>query len=215
VVLAFTTIGVLASAVQNVPSRSSDEQVAQLLSRMKQHADRFRDSLDGALNRSSIDGSREEDNIKQFVEDFAEATDHLSDHFDRGQVVTHDVEDVLRRSVSIDEFMRRHTLAVRAENDWLVVRRDLDELARVYNVAWDWSRPRDTAIERPVLYQRLSGTYQLAPSRGDDPRAVVERAIRAVPSSQRRDVSERLLRRLGAPETLAIERVGTSRPMKK
>ena len=128
-------------AAQQRPSRVNDQQVGQLLTRTQKNADQFRRSLDQALGRSRIDGSREEDDIKQLVTDFAETTNHLRDHFDRRQVVTNDIEDVLRRGVSIDSFMQRHQLAVQAENDWLTVRRDLDELARAYNVAWNWSDP--------------------------------------------------------------------------
>jgi len=192
---------------QNVPSRINDQQVGQLLTRTKKNADRFRHSLDRALNRSRIDGSREEDNINQFVMDFAETTNHLSDHFDRRQVVTNDIEDVLRRGVSIDNFMQRHQLAVQAENDWFRVRRDLDELARAYNVAWNWTNPRYTADERSSgLYHRLTGTYQLESSRGDDPGQAAEQATRTLPSNQRQRAYQRLMNRLIAPETIAIDR---------
>ena len=192
---------------QNSPSRLNDQQVKQLLARTKKNADQFRNSLDRALNRSRIDDSREEDNINQFVTDFAETTNHLSDHFDRRQVVTNDIEDVLRRGVSIDSFMQRHQLAVQAENDWLTVRRDLDELARAYNVAWNWSNPRYTANERRTgPSHRLTGTYQLESSRGDDPRQAVEQATRTLPSNQRQGAYQRLMNRLNAPETIAIDR---------
>ena len=66
----------------------------QLLTRTKKNADRFRHSLDRAFDRSQPDGSREDDNINQFVKDFAETASHLSDHFDSRQVVTTDIEDV-------------------------------------------------------------------------------------------------------------------------
>ena len=133
---------------QNARSRLNDQQVKQLLTRTKKNADQFRDSLDRALDRSRIDGSREDDNINQFVQDFGETSNRLSHTCDRREVVTTDIEDVLRSGVSIDSFMRRHQLAVQAENDWLTVRRDLDELARAYNVAWKWRNPSDTAGER-------------------------------------------------------------------
>jgi len=35
----------------------------------------------------------------------------------------------------------------RAEKDWLKLRSDLDDLARAYNVAWNWSNPRYTPLE--------------------------------------------------------------------
>ena len=192
---------------QNVPSRVNDQQVGQLLTRTKKNADRFRHSLGRALDRSRIDGSREDDTITQFVKDFGETTNHLSDHFDRREVVTNDIENVLRRGVSIDSFMQRHQLAVQAENDWLAVRRDLDELARAYNVAWNWSNPRDTATERSTgLDHRLTGTYQLERSRGDDPGQAVEQATRRLPSNQRQGAYQRLMNRLHAPEAIALDR---------
>ena len=192
---------------QNVPPRLTDQQVKQLLTRTKKNADQFRQSLDRALDRSRIDGSREDDDINQFVKDFGETTNQLSDYFDRREVVTNDIEDVLRRGMSIDSFMRRHQLAVQAENDWLTVRGDLDELARAYNVAWNWSNPRYTADERPTGFShRLTGTYQLESGRGDDPGQAAEQATRTLPSTQRQGANQRLMRRLNAPETIAIDR---------
>ncbi len=192
---------------QYVKARASDQQVKDLLTRTKKDADRFRKSLDKALDRSRLDGSREEDDIDRFVTDFADTTDHLSDHFNRHQVVTHDIDEVLRRGVSIDRFMQRQQLDATAENDWLTVRRDLDQLAQSYNLAWNWNSPTYTPDARqPEIYRQLTGTYQLDRSRGDDPRRAAEQATHALPANQRQAVSERLMERLSAPETLAIER---------
>jgi hypothetical protein len=192
---------------QYVKARASDRQVKDLLARTRKDADRFRKSLDKALDRSRLDGSREEDDIDRFVTDFAETTDHLSDHFNRHQVVTSDVDEVLRRGVSIDRFMQRQQLAAAAENDWLTVRRDLDQLAQAFNVPWNWNSPTYTSDERsPGIYRHLTGTYQLDRGRGDDPRRAAEQATRALPSNQRQAVSQRLMERLSAPETLAIDR---------
>ncbi len=113
-------------------ARADDKEVEQLLKRIEKGADQFRKSLDEALDDSAIDDSTAEDDINQFVTEFAETTDHLSDHFGRNQVVTNDIEEVLRRGVSIDGFMQRHRLNGQAKNDWLTLRRDLDDLgARV------------------------------------------------------------------------------------
>ena len=189
------------------PSLINDQQVGQLLTRTKRDADLFRRSLDPALKGSRIDSSRQDDNIKQFVMDFGETTTHLSDHLARRQVVTNDVEDVLRHGASIDSFMQRHKLTAQAEKNWLTVRRDLDELARAYDVAWNWSEPRYTADQPSAgVYHRLTGTYQLDGSRGDDPGQAVEQATRTVPGNQRQGVSRRLLNRLNAPESITIDR---------
>jgi hypothetical protein len=98
-------------------------------------------------------------------------------------------------------------LAAEAENDWLTVRRDLDDLARAYNVTWNWSNPRYTADERRTgLYHRLTGTYRLENGRGDDPSKAAEQAARTLPSNQRPGAYQRLMNRLNAPEAIAIDR---------
>ena len=83
--------------------------------------------------------------------------------------------------------MQRHQLAVQAENDWLTVRRDLDELAHAYNV--------DVELEQSPLHSRSSdardsiiasqGRTNWRRSRGDDPARAAERAARTLPSDQR------------------------------
>ena len=197
----------------NGPSRVGDQQVKQLLTRIGKDADQFRGSLDKALNRSRLHGSREEGSINQSVTDFAKATNGLRARFNSRQIVTSDIEDVLRRGRSIDRFMvtQRRQLAVKAENDWLTVRRDLDGLARAYNVAWSWSDSADMPGDPGAsLSRRLTGTYQLESNRGDDPRQAAEQAARAVPSDRRQPTYERLMNRLNAPETITIDRNGNN-----
>jgi hypothetical protein len=191
----------------NAPDRADDNEVEQLLKRIDEGADQFRKSLDKALDQSTIDDSTAEDNINQFVTEFAETTDHLSDHFDRNQVVTNDVEDVLRRGVSIDGFMQRHRLNEQAENDWVTLRRDLDDLARAYQVAWNWSAPQYTPGGTGTgLYHRLTGTYQLESNRSDNPRQAAENAALTVPADRRQRTYQSLMNRLEAPDVIAIDR---------
>jgi len=191
----------------NMPARADDNEVEQLLKQIEKGADQFRKSLDKALDHSAMDGSTAEDNINQFVTEFAETTDHLSDHFDRNQVVTNDIEDVLRRGVSIDGFMQRHRLNEQAENDWLRLRRDVDDLARAYHVAWNWSAPQYTPGGTGTgLYHRLTGTYQLESNRGDNPRQAAENAALTVPADRRQRTYQSLMNRLEAPDVIAIDR---------
>ncbi|HKC89451.1 MAG TPA: hypothetical protein VKG02_25940 [Blastocatellia bacterium] len=55
---------------------------------------------------------------------------------------------------------------------------------------------------------RLSGTWRLNSGRSDNPRVAAERATRNLDVNDRQRAQENLLRRLGAPETLAIDRRG-------
>jgi hypothetical protein len=55
---------------------------------------------------------------------------------------------------------------------------------------------------------RLSGTWRLNAGRSDDPSAAADRATRNLAVNDRQRARENLLRRLGAPEMLAIDRRG-------
>jgi chromatin segregation and condensation protein Rec8/ScpA/Scc1 (kleisin family) len=120
------------------PYRLSEGDLKQLISRLEQHSDQFRKSLDSSLDRSRLDGSRAEDRINDFVKAFEEATDRLKDRFDDNQSASATVQEVLDRAASIDRFMVNHHLSGRVSEDWMRVRADLDELASTYSVAWNW-----------------------------------------------------------------------------
>ncbi len=55
---------------------------------------------------------------------------------------------------------------------------------------------------------RLSGTYELESTRGDNPQQVADEATRGLREAQRDRVYRRMLSRLEPPSTLSIERHG-------
>ncbi|HZB46917.1 MAG TPA: hypothetical protein VE360_16790, partial [Pyrinomonadaceae bacterium] len=194
-----------------VPSRIDDQQVGAIIRRIENRTDTFRAALERGLDRSVYDGTRAENNINQFIRDFETATDSLRDRFNGRRSVASDVENVLRRAASIDDFMRRNQLNQRAENQWSLLRTDLGELATAYNVAWNW----DSTNTFPApgggytASNSLTGTYRLDPSRSDNPRDIADRAARNLPAGERQRISERLASRLESPDMLAIERTGS------
>lgn len=123
----------------DIPYRLSEKEVEQIIHRIETESDRFRSSLDSALDRSRFNGSRREDDINAFVKDFYGETKRLHDHFDAHKSSGADVQSVLDRAARIDDFMRRIRLTNKAQNDWSTLRTNLEELARVYNVTWRWA----------------------------------------------------------------------------
>ena len=126
------------TVVSNVPYRVSDRDVDRILKRIEQQSDRFRSSLDSALDKSRFDGSRQEDNINAFVKDFYTETKRLRDHFEEHKSTGGDVQSVLERAAVIDEFLRRNRLKRNVLNEWSKLRANLDELANVYGLSWRW-----------------------------------------------------------------------------
>ncbi len=122
----------------DIPYRLSDKEVEQTIHRIENESDKFRSSLDSALDKSRFNGSRREDDINAFVKDFYSETKRLHDHFDAHKSTGADVQSVLDRAARIDDFMRRYRLTSKAQNDWSTLRTNLEELAKVYNVTWRW-----------------------------------------------------------------------------
>ena len=215
------------STPSGVAYRINDRQLDNIIRRVETGADRFRASIANSLDRSRYDGTRAEDNINQFIRDFETATDQLRSRFDARNSAASDVENVLRQATYIDDFMTRQTLSVRAENDWTTLRGDLNQLASAYSVAWNWdvrSLPtygNNTTADTGVFgnqrrgggvraANRLTGTFRLDPTQSDNATTVADTAVRNLPVGERQRVREQLMRRLEAPEMLAIERNGNS-----
>jgi hypothetical protein len=128
-----------AAQAQDLAYRMSDREVAQIMHRLQKDSDKFRKSLDSALDRSRLDGTNREDDINAFMKDFEKSTTNLYHRFKDHKSVAGDVQNVLDRAARIEQFMRRQQFRNgRAERDWSSVRGDLDQLAQAYSVTWNW-----------------------------------------------------------------------------
>ena len=112
--------------------------VREVIRDLESDTDRFKSSLDGALDRSRINGSRREDEINEHVKRFEEATDRLRERAEDRQYAPNLAREVLSRGRSINAFMIRHRLGGQAESDWAKVRGDLNRLANSYYINWRW-----------------------------------------------------------------------------
>lgn len=206
-----------------VAYRINDRQLDAVIRRIENGTDRFRADMGNALDRSTYNGTRAEDNINQFVRDFENATDQLRSRFNSRNSAASDVENVLRQATYIDDFMTRNSLSMRAENDWTTLKGDLNQLASAYSVAWNWdvnslpgygTNAGNGGVfdndRRNNRENRLTGTFRLVASMSDNATTVADNATRNLPYADRQRVREQLLRRLDAPEMLAIERNGNS-----
>jgi hypothetical protein len=221
-VLALAGIGMTAEA-QRRTYRGTDQQVRQLITRIESRTNVFRSDLDARLDRSRIDGTRQEDNINQLVGDFENATNRLRDRFNSRQSVSADVQSVLDQAALIDSFVQRNRLGARAERDWASLRLDLNELASVYNVSWRWDNTTNQPNNYPsnnypsnnypqvnTAANRLTGTYRLDTTRSDDARNIAESAVRTLPYRDRQRILDSLTARLESPTSLSIDRRGRS-----
>ena len=112
--------------------------VREIIRELESDTDRFKGSLDTALDHSRLNGSRAEDDINGYVKRFEEATDRLRDRAEDREHAPNLAREVLNRGRSINAFMRTHRLGGRAESDWAQVRTDLNRLSNSYYINWRW-----------------------------------------------------------------------------
>jgi len=190
------------------------QSVRQVIIRIENRTNRFRTDLDRGLNSSTLNNSRADDNINSFVSQFDEAVRRLHERFDRRQSTATDVQDVLNSAAQIERFVRRRQLDARAQNSWALLRTDLNQLARAYNVSWPTAGRTNPPVtpggQYPNSTNRLTGTYRLDLSRSDDPRRAAESATRNLPAYNRARVLNAITARLEAPDQLAIDLQGRS-----
>lgn len=159
---------IVSSSVAQEPYRLNDKDVERIIKRIEQQSDRFRSSLDSALDKSRFNGSNREDDINSFIKDFYEQTKHLRNRFDKRQSASADVEAVLDRAARIDNFMSRNRLTSKAQDDWSALKSNLDELASAYNVSWRWDRGYRGDYREPSVSYPTGTTVGGAPYRVTD-----------------------------------------------
>lgn len=179
----------------------SDAQMRYLLNRIETKTNRFSANIPRALDNSRLNTTNREDRVNDLVTNFEYATDQLTQKFNNNNLSRSDVEDVLQRAARIDRVMDRNRFARRVETEWRSLRNDLNRLARAYDVNWNWNQPVQSNAAA------LTGTYRIDAARSQSPRAVANRALQgSSPGSDARNrIYNNLVRRLEAPDMLAIE----------
>jgi hypothetical protein len=111
--------------------------VQRVINQVENRSDAFRRSVDRALDRSRLNGSRREDQINEDVKRFDRAVDRLRNEFDRRDSrdeTRRYVEQVLREADGIGRAIRRADFARNVEREWSSLRNDLNTLASLYNL---------------------------------------------------------------------------------
>ena len=135
-IVAILVVVLMSSPIWAVTPQRED--VKRILKRLEEDTDRYSKSLDSALDKSALNGSRAEDEINNYVHQFEEATDHLKDKYEDQGAAPNLAREVLSRGQTINNFMKRNRLGGQAESDWQLVRSDLNVLARAYRIGWRW-----------------------------------------------------------------------------
>jgi hypothetical protein len=157
IVLAFS-IGIgLSKQAQQQTNRNNTRQVGNILQRLERSSSRFRNSLNVGLVQVSVDQTRPQNDISTFESGFQVAIKQFRDQFTRRLAVAADVENILQKASPINSFITQNNLNPRVKNDWSLVRTDLNTLATVYAVNWQWSQLTPMKVD-------ANGSFQLSES---------------------------------------------------
>ena len=193
-----------------VGTRLSDAQLRQLARRINNRTNQFSRSLRMALNRSRINGTSEEDEASRNLIALESATNQLTNRINTRRFTESDARNVLDRAAVLNSLMANYDFAGTAERDWTMLKQDLDQLASASNIAWNWNTGPTPGGPIYSADGELTGTYRLDTSRSADVQQAADNATRNLPAAQRQRVYDSLIRRLDSPETLAIERRGST-----
>ena len=187
----------------------TDAQMRQLARRISNRTNQFSRSLRLALNRSSINGTSEEDEASRNLIALETAANQLNRTNTR-RFTESEARNVLEPAAFLNSLMANHAFTAAAERDWTMLRQDMDQLASASNIAWNWNTGPTPGGPIYGGDGELTGTFRLDASRSADVQQAANNATRTLPVSQRQRVYDSLIRRLDPPETLAIERRGSN-----
>lgn len=205
-------VGSLSVQAQTRPYRGTYQSVRQVILRLENRANLFRNSMDDWSRRTTAAYSSNDD-VMATVRDFNDSVRGLRDSFDRRQATSVEIQNVLGLASRIDDFVRRTSVDTRVQNYWTGIQSDLNQLASAYGLTWQTSAygpavGSDYGTQYGV--PTLTGTYSVDRSRSDDARTVAERAARNLAYNERTRVIEIISRRLDPPDQLALDVRGRS-----
>lgn len=120
--------------------RATTRQIQTLLIRIETKAEIFKDEVDRALDRSRLNNTNTEDSISDYITDFRNAMDALTQSFEARQSVDNEITEVLNRARFIDRFMTANRLTNAAAVQWRNLKADLNTLAGYYRISWNWNQ---------------------------------------------------------------------------
>jgi len=137
-----TTLIISAACVVLVMAGSawSQESTKSLIKQLKEDTERFHHSVDDALDNSSIDGSKLEDEINGYVKSFKEQIDTLRDDWEAKREAKASAEELMVRGRTINNFLTKHTDRFKSavHTEWKSVKLDIGRIAKANKLEVNW-----------------------------------------------------------------------------
>ena len=118
----------------------SQESTTSLIKQLREDTERFGKSVDKALDRSSIDGSRLEDEINGYIKSFEEQIGVLQGDWEEKREAKGSAEELMVRGRTINNFLNKHTDRFKSavHTEWSSVKLDIGRIAKANNLKVKW-----------------------------------------------------------------------------
>lgn len=153
---------------QTRPYRVTDRQVLTIITRIETNSDIYKQQVNTSLRRTALSNGDTQQMLADYVDDFQTATNSLSQNFDSRRSTSADVEDVLDRASSIEQFMQRNRLPATLQRTWTTIKTDLTTLSNYYNVSWNWNNQNNPSNNSNNSSNNPSNTGGVRPYRVTD-----------------------------------------------
>src|SRR5690349_17436158 len=115
----------------------NDAQMRQLVYQLNNRTTTFSRTLRNDLNRTN--GRYSADEVRTHLSEFESALVQLRNRVNSRQSSQSDAREVLDHASYLNRYLTDQQFSYQTENNWNLLRQDLDRLASAYNVAWNWS----------------------------------------------------------------------------
>lgn len=112
-------------------------EVGQIIKRLEENLDSFKDKYDSSLDRSKLNDTNREDELMRQVKKLEEATDELRREFDRNDTWLENKNEVakcLAHARPVDTSVKNRHLGTETEGLWAQVKYELNTLAGLYKL---------------------------------------------------------------------------------
>ncbi|HSE31309.1 MAG TPA: YMGG-like glycine zipper-containing protein [Pyrinomonadaceae bacterium] len=200
------------SGSSNTGNYPNEIQLRQLVQRIDNRTTNFSRNLRLDLNRRGYNGRYSVDQVRSELSQFEAAVMQLRNRVNSRQATAAEARNVLQEASFLHNYVSNEQLSNQTENNWNLLRQELDRLASTFNVSWNWSSsyPDPGYPDSGSGNGRLTGTYRINNSRSEDVRRAAELATRNLPVNERQRVYDSLLRRLDPPDMLALDQRGNN-----
>ncbi len=117
---------------------NNDTSLPDLIRRIQTRTTTFTSTAQNALSRSNVSNSSRNE-FNSLITDFESSVNQLNRRSYTRQATQTEARAVLERAALINNFLLNNRLGFGAQRDWDLVRGDLDQLAQVYNLNWQWN----------------------------------------------------------------------------